>query len=584
MDKTRLARVVLALTLVGVLALAGCGHIQVSVERATTEQAQPTLTPVPPVPTQTPPQATSVLPTLTPTPIPLTDTPVPPTATPTTVPPTPTPTLTSSPTPVPLPSADEVLHRYNEEVWPLVEKLQSAQEPPPDFQLPPAAEWQIILVPLSERLYYIQTLLFPEWTSGDPDAPARLYVAYTYRRGADLVWGSSTTAATQSVIAEARLVAEVEGTVYLVEEKKGVGGTGSDSYSELIRRAVERPEALGDKGEEVEKILEAIVGYATGLDWDTSVGLPQRVALLQWALTSQHWADRKHAADTLGNIGPEAREAVSTLIKALGDDDADVCLHAAWALASIGPEAVPALIQALSDDKLERRMYAAIALGRSGIRSEAKETAVPALIQALQDENAKVRLYATKSLGQIGPEAKEVVPALIQALENEYAEVREAAAEALKEIGPEAKEAIPALIQVLGHESNAQVRGAAIWALEKMVGPEAKDAVPVLIQSLRHGSYAAASALGKIGPEAKEAVPALIQALGDESMFVRRDAAWALGQIGPEPKEAVPALIKTLEDEVPFVRDGAAWALKAITGQDFGEDPDRWQQWWEQQK
>ena len=107
MIKRRIATLVLIA--VGVLLLTGCGRIQVSVERATPEQAQPTPparaaemvshTPAPKPtgaatfqPTDTPE------PTSTPTPIPLTPTPVPPTATP--VPPTPTP-VPPTPTPVP---------------------------------------------------------------------------------------------------------------------------------------------------------------------------------------------------------------------------------------------------------------------------------------------------------------------------------------------------------------------------------------------------------------------------------------------------------------------------------------------------
>jgi hypothetical protein len=137
---------------------------------------------------------------------------------------------------------------------------------------------------------------------------------------------------------------------------------------------------------------------------------------------------------------------------------------------------------------------------------------------------------------------------LIQALEDESVWVRRSAAYALGEIGPE-DGVIPALIQ-------------ALWDEERLV------------------SGAASRALGDIGPEA---VPALIQALGDEDGRVREVAARALGWIGPEAREAIPALIQALEDEEWWVRVAAARALGAITGQDFDEDADAWQQWWQQQ-
>lgn len=75
-----------------------------------------------------------------------------------------------------------------------------------------------------------------------------------------------------------------------------------------------------------------------------------------------------------------------------------------------------------------------------------------------------------------------------------------------------------------------------------------------------------------------------VQALGDEDWDVRRAAALALRDIGPDAKEAVPALIQALGDEGSGGRLPTALALEAITGQDFGEDAERWQQWWEEQE
>ena len=92
---------------------------------------------------------------------------------------------------------------------------------------------------------------------------------------------------------------------------------------------------------------------------------------------------------------------------------------------------------------------------------------------------------------------------------------------------------------------------------------------------------AAGRALEEIGPEA---VPALIQALEDKDGDVREAAAEALRSIGPEAVEAVPVLIQALEDKEYLVRMKAWSALRAITGQDFGEDADRWQEWWEEQQ
>ena len=55
----------------------------------------------------------------------------------------------------------------------------------------------------------------------------------------------------------------------------------------------------------------------------------------------------------------------------------------------------------------------------------------------------------------------------------------------------------------------------------------------------------------------------------------------ALIKIG---KPAVEPSIAALKDVDSEVRDVAAWALKAITGVDLGEDPVKWQEWWEENK
>jgi len=284
--------------------------------------------------------------------------------------------------------------------------------------------------------------------------------------------------------------------------------------------------------------------------------------------------DRLHAAESLGEIGPEAEAAGPALIKALRhDEDVAVRTSATKALGKIGPEAkaaVPALIKALEHDKdADVRCSAASALGEIGAEAKA---AVPALIKALEhDKDADVRRSAGSALGGIGPEAKAAVPALIKALEqDEHTRVRRSAAEALARTGPEAKAAVPTLIKALEQDEDRFVRGSVASALGE-IGPEAKAAVPALIKALEHDQDASvrgsvASALGEIGPEAKAAAPALIKALEqDEHTRVRGSAASALGGIGPEAKAAVPTLIKALEqDEDWFVRGSAASALGGI--------------------
>jgi hypothetical protein len=64
------------------------------------------------------------------------------------------------------------------------------------------------------------------------------------------------------------------------------------------------------------------------------------------ALKSTDINIRREAARALGEIGPEAKDAVPELVEALGDEDVD--LIAVWTLGQIGPAAraaVPAIRQ-----------------------------------------------------------------------------------------------------------------------------------------------------------------------------------------------------------------------------------------------
>jgi HEAT repeat protein len=270
-------------------------------------------------------------------------------------------------------------------------------------------------------------------------------------------------------------------------------------------------------------------------------------------------------------------------VQAVTDESVRVGEAAAGALAELGPQAVdavPALLQALMNEEEDsgRRQAASDALAAIG------SEAVPALVQAMTEGDERVRNAAARALKDIGPQAVDAIPALIQALGDQDDDVGLAAASALGDVGPEA---IPMLIEALG-DRNAQARRGAILALG-WIGPEAKEAAPLIVQALEEESEwlvrsSAAYALGSMQPDAGEAVPALIQALGDESEYVRGSAADALGEFEARAWNAIPALIELLADEYAGARSSAARALRYITGQDLGEDQDRWKQWWDQQQ
>jgi hypothetical protein len=140
-----------------------------------------------------------------------------------------------------------------------------------------------------------------------------------------------------------------------------------------------------------------------------AIGHPAVLFLID-ALQDARWAVRAAAADTLGDIGPPATEAVPMLTTLLKDEHWRVRRHAAEALGMVGAEdgeVVRGLTGALGDEAATVRLNAALALGKIGPPSA---EAVPALTALMNDENRYVRHYAAVGLRRIDtPDARETL-------------------------------------------------------------------------------------------------------------------------------------------------------------------------------
>jgi HEAT repeat protein len=149
---------------------------------------------------------------------------------------------------------------------------------------------------------------------------------------------------------------------------------------------------------------------------------------------------RRAAAKALGEVGPDARPAITALTSALSDKDLFVRRFAAQALGEIGPDArsaVKPLTEALKDPKKEVVAAAATALGKIG----AVEPLAAFVLDGKRDVAA--RRKAVEALGAMKAEAKSAVPELTKALKDK--DLRIEAADALGEIGPEASSALKEL-------------------------------------------------------------------------------------------------------------------------------------------
>jgi HEAT repeat protein len=233
----------------------------------------------------------------------------------------------------------------------------------------------------------------------------------------------------------------------------------------------------------------------------------------------------------LGEIGPNAKNAVPTLLCLLDCGPSSLKGEVAKTLGQIGPdagEAAPALGQIL----LQGREYsheaghALAQLGKPGL---------PYLLKALQVEKGYyTRKIACMALRDLGPDAQPATPHLIELLYDTNSLVRMAAAETLQAIGSGARSATPALVESV-KDKDADVRTQVVKALARM----GQD--PLVVS-------------------------ALTSALTDEASDIRTEAAKALASFGPVAKEAVPALRAAFKDVQGRVRIAAGRALWRITG------------------
>ena len=226
--------------------------------------------------------------------------------------------------------------------------------------------------------------------------------------------------------------------------------------------------------------------------------------------------------------------------------------RAAYCLGNMGKRAAPAvpfLIGNLHDrSPLQWRDLRGNFGEKTTLREEAEQALrkiigdfsdVELLIAVLKNENAYVRKYAAEALGNIGDDR--AVEPLSAALKDKNSDVRREVAKALGKIGEPAVEPLIAALK----DENADVR-----------------------------KYAA-DVLGEIG--GARAFEPLIAALKDENADVRREAVWSLRDIGDT--RAVEPLIAVLKDKDSDIREEAADALGEITGQDFGTNQTKWQNW-----
>lgn len=279
--------------------------------------------------------------------------------------------------------------------------------------------------------------------------------------------------------------------------------------------------------------------------------MPAEVKKQVVRLYSSDPIERNRGCEGLAAMKEKAKPAIPFLVEILADN-APVMRHtrvgdsivvssatpgsqAATAIAQMGNAGFEALTEQIKANKNEEaRRNVARALGGVSDRR-----AVDVLIEALKDKSKWVRYDAAWSLGQL-KDGRSLEPLRI-AFRDPDRDVRSNAADALSRLGTKG---VAALLTEIKNED-----------------PNVREL--------------AAGALGSSG-DAQALLP-LLSALKDQSGSVRHSAAYGLRNFND--RRSLHALVEALKDGDTFVRQVASQSLQEMTGQDFGQDAERWLDW-----
>jgi HEAT repeat protein len=236
--------------------------------------------------------------------------------------------------------------------------------------------------------------------------------------------------------------------------------------------------------------------------------------------------------------------------------------------------------------------------------SSAVSADVKKQIEKLQSGSPRQKINAARNLGEMGEKAAPAAPYLIELIDSQEKHeslldkfyntvsilgtsgdyVMYESQQALGRIG---RPAVKPLSTVLLKHSRSRVRYNAAIVLGNI---KDLDSVAPLIAALKTDTdyevrMWSAAALGNLSDTwsinaLDNAVPALMEALKDKDSNVQQKAAYALGKM--KAMAAVPALIEALKTDGG--NSDAGLALFMITGQRLGDDPQKWQEWWNQYK
>lgn len=474
-----------------------------------------------------------------------------------------TPVPTQTATPYPLPSEEQVTQRFNTEIAPLVTKLEAAS-PNDSITINPAH--QVVFVPKTARQFYVQSILQPQDSPGIESGMAA-YILYDVSRGKSLGYQSRydwrIPAETQEITVNLSLVVEQDGNYYLVESASATGTEGNTTLEELVRASIPAISKLDSLETDARSDLEVLVGYGCGIDIDPNLDYQRRLALFQYAMTSDDWAARRQGIDGLAVLDPLPLQVAPDLVPLLGDEDFKYRVDDLLAEMAGDPQVLQLLIDSIGDPNPGIRAGLARIMR---FNNAPTGTTTPALLTLFYDQDFMVREEAMTSLSV--SEDPSIIVEMITALKDEDPSIRESAANVLQNIGinEPSVEAIPDLVALL-KDPSADVRAAAAYTLGSY-GALAISALPDLaaaaqVETEHFPFEGMISGINSVAGK-QDSLPILINAARSSVYYIRLAASRLLEEYQGMPG-VVDALLPLLNDPDMFIRSGAIASLEGIS-------------------
>jgi HEAT repeat protein len=304
-------------------------------------------------------------------------------------------------------------------------------------------------------------------------------------------------------------------------------------------------------------------------------GVKQKVDRMLAELRKAQGDKKYEIAESLGDAGPGTAAYLVSLLETLPQD---LRGYVAAGIISIqDKDAIPDIRALLQHKEATLRAQGAMILGAYRIPAES-----PAFFPLLRDRDPIVRGAALTALRDMGNAA--AFPRVASLCTDPDRSIREQALAALKSISDRnglKEEFGKTLLEALDGARGAE-KAELITELARTRSPEAAQAIIPLAGADEPAVRARAiSALVSIDtPESKAAVAERMEVETDNT--VRLELAPAAAKL--RLRKSAGDLIDWLDEANAPLKAACLKALKTLTNQEFGDDVDKWNEWWQANK